>query len=206
MPAGERSASDRSAGDGPGGPAGDDPSSDGAPTGTGPGPGTGDVVVADFEALYRQHYPRLVRSLRLAGVGGEAEDVAQEAFARTLVHWWRVRRGTNPAGYAYRVAFRLAFRRQRREVPVPAGASVPDAIAVATLRVDLERRLATMPAARRRCAVLVLLVGLEPAEVARALRIAPSTVRKQVSLARADLAPAVAATEGRDGGWPVAAR
>ena len=140
--------------------------------------------------MYRQHYPRLVRSLRLAGIGGEAEDVAQEAFARTLVHWWRVRRGTNPAGYAYRVAFRLAFRRRRREVAVLADGSVPDAVAAATLRVDVERRLAAMPAGRRRCAVLVLLVGLEPAEVARALRIAPSTVRKQVSLARADLARA----------------
>ncbi len=117
--------------------------------------------------------------------------MAQEAFARTLVHWWRVRRGTNPAGYAYRVAFRLAFRRRRRAVAlVQADGSVPDAIAAATLRVDVERRLAAMPAGRRRCAVLVLLVGLEPAEVARALRIAPSTVRKQVSLARADLAQA----------------
>ena len=168
-------------------PAGGTPTGDRAPLAGAPGP----AAAAEFEALYRQHYPRLVRSLRLAGIGGEAEDVAQEAFARTLVHWWRVRRGTNPAGYAYRVAFRLAFRRRRRAVAlVQADGSVPDAIAAATLRVDVERRLAAMPAGRRRCAVLVLLVGLEPAEVARALRIAPSTVRKQVSLARADLAQA----------------
>ncbi len=190
-------------------PAGGTPAGDRAPLAGAPGP----AAAAEFEALYRQHYPRLVRSLRLAGIGGEAEDVAQEAFARTLVHWWRVRRGTNPAGYAYRVAFRLAFRRRRRAVAlVQADGSVPDAIAAATLRVDVERRLAAMPAGRRRCAVLVLLVGLEPAEVARALRIAPSTVRKQVSLARADLAQADRAqadrarAEGRGDEQPASAR
>ena len=147
-------------------------------------------VASDFEELYRQHYPRLVRALQLSGAGDEAEDVAQEAFARTLLHWWRVRRGTNPAGYAYRVAFRLARRRVGRQVPVTTAEPAPDAIAEATARLDLERCLERMPPARRRCAVLVMLVGLPPAEVGRALRIAPSTVRKQVSLARADLASA----------------
>lgn len=158
------------------------------------------LATADFEALYARHHPRLVRALRLSGAGAEAEDVAQEAFARTLLHWWRVRRGTNPAGYAYRVAFRLARRRLGRPVRSDPAPVAPDAIAEATTRVDLERCLERMPPARRSCAVLVLLVGLPPVEVARALRIAPSTVRKQVSLARAELAASfrpAAREEGR---------
>src|SRR5205823_3740447 len=52
-------------------------------------------------------------ALRVAGTidRAAAEDIAQEAFARTLGHWRRVRQGTNPAGYVYRVAFRLLRRR-----------------------------------------------------------------------------------------------
>ena len=161
-------------------------------------------VASDFEELYRQHYPRLVRALQLSGAGDEAEDVAQEAFARTLLHWWRVRRGTNPAGYPYRVAFRLARRRVERDGLAPPAQAPPDGFAEATARLDVEARLARMPPARRRCAVLVLLAGLPPTEVARALRIAPSTVRKQVSLARADLVTSLREPAAPPGG-PAAA-
>ena len=43
-----------------------------------------------FVALYEEHYPRLVRALELSGANREtAEDVAQEAFSRTLTHWPR---------------------------------------------------------------------------------------------------------------------
>jgi hypothetical protein len=62
----------------------------------------------DFVELFRMHYPRLVRALVLAGSSTPgAEDLAQEAFARTFRHWRRVRGGTNPAGYVYRTGFRL---------------------------------------------------------------------------------------------------
>jgi RNA polymerase sigma-70 factor (ECF subfamily) len=40
---------------------------------------------ADYEQLYRQHYPRVLRSCRLLLVDGhEAEDVAQEVFIKLL--------------------------------------------------------------------------------------------------------------------------
>jgi RNA polymerase sigma factor (sigma-70 family) len=74
----------------------------------------------------------LVRALELAGAPRPAaEDVAQEAFARMLTHWRRVRTGSNPAGYAYRTAFRLLSRSRRsRQVPTltvapEAGRAVP---------------------------------------------------------------------------------
>src|SRR5438105_3769771 len=68
----------------------------------------------DFVEVYRAHYGRLVRALELAGAGrATAEDLAQEAFARTYRHWRRVREGLNPSGYPYRVAFRLAARDRR---------------------------------------------------------------------------------------------
>ena len=78
---------------------------------------------------YQVHYPRLVRALTLAGAAPPvAEDLAQEAFARMLTHWRRVRRGSSPAGYAYRTGFRLLHRsrRGRRDLEVLASADVGD--------------------------------------------------------------------------------
>jgi RNA polymerase sigma-70 factor (ECF subfamily) len=75
----------------------------------------GVLTTTDFVDCYQTHYRRLVRALRLSGADhATAEDVAQEAFSRALVHWRRVRRGSNPPGYVYRTAFRLLQRAQRR--------------------------------------------------------------------------------------------
>jgi len=145
-------------------------------------------VDEDFVASYVAHYPRLVRALELAGTNrSTADDLAQEAFARTFSRWGRVRRGTNPAGYVYRVAFRMARRSQSRKPLLAEEDSSPDVGAEATLRVGIVAALKTMPPARRRCAVLCLIVGLSTKEAAGTLHIAESTVRKQIERARTDL-------------------
>ena len=55
-------------------------------------------VADDFVTIYEVHYPRLVRALQIGGLDQtSAEDVAQEAFARTLGHWRRVRPWNQPA-------------------------------------------------------------------------------------------------------------
>jgi RNA polymerase sigma factor (sigma-70 family) len=153
-----------------------------------------DTVTDDFAELFRVHYPRLVRALQLSGGAGlDAEDIAQEAFARTLRHWRRVRAGTNPAGYVFRTAFHLLGKRGLLPAtPLDESAgSIPDTSAAAILRVDLDRALATMPPRRRACVVLVWCLDLTPVDAAEALSIAPGTVRKQLDLARAHLRPVV---------------
>jgi RNA polymerase sigma factor (sigma-70 family) len=146
----------------------------------------------DFVDLFREQYPRLVRALRLAGADQwQAEDIAQETFARTLAHWRRVRSGPNPPGYLFRTAFRLLYRRGL----LPAGdeedrqddraVSPADAAAYG---VDLERALASMPPRRRACAVLCWLLETPTGEAAVALGIAEGTVRKHLEAARRDLA------------------
>jgi RNA polymerase sigma factor (sigma-70 family) len=148
----------------------------------------------DFAELFRYHYPRLVRALQLAGAAhSQAEDTAQEAFARTFAHWRRVRTGSNPAGYLFRVAFRL-LRRRGLLPPSPlddqleSGPIEYSTEDTATARVDIERALAVMPPRRRACVVLCWLLEATTADAADALNLAPGTVRKQLELARRQLA------------------
>jgi RNA polymerase sigma factor (sigma-70 family) len=159
----------------------------------------------DFVDCYRLHYPRLVRALELAGASHRvAEDVAQEAFARMLARWRRVRTGSSPAGYAYRTGFRLLQRRIDRCSDLDAGDSSsrlgrddggesperwhqPGAEGLVTTRLTVVTALAAMPPRRRACAVLSLVVGLPAPEVAAAMGISEGTVRKHIEEARADL-------------------
>lgn len=155
-------------------------------------------VAADFVATFESHYGRMVRAMELSGLDrATAEDVAQEAFARSLNHWDRVRQGSNPAGYVYRTAFRLARRNLRaigREAPLVEAAARGDVSEEASLRVTAQAALAAMPARRRSCAVMCLVLGLTTKEAARALGIAEGTVRKQLELARKAISEAVART------------
>ena len=76
-----------------------------------------------FEALFLEHYPRVVRTLvRLVGNAGQAEELAADAFYR--LHRHRAQQGSedNPAGWVYRTAMNLGLdalransRRSRRE-------------------------------------------------------------------------------------------
>jgi RNA polymerase sigma factor (sigma-70 family) len=146
-------------------------------------------VADDFVTVYEAHYPRLVRALEISGLDRpSAEDVAQEAFARTLGHWRRVRLGTNPPGYVYRTAFRLSRGHWKHDDPLESEqASRHDTAAEAVAALGLEDALSAMPARRRACAMACFVVGLTPKEAARSLRIAEGTVRKQLGLARDDL-------------------
>jgi RNA polymerase sigma factor (sigma-70 family) len=142
----------------------------------------------DFVAVYMQHYPRLVRALQLSGSERAwAEDVAQEAFARTLGHWRRVRQGSNPPGYVYRTAFRLARRRRPEQALTGDEQSLPGVEGEAISNVTVRGALAAMPERRRACAMLCFIAGLTPKEAGEALGIAAGTVRKQLELARAEL-------------------
>lgn len=159
-----------------------------------------ELPTTDFVVCYQLHYRRLVRALGLAGADpSTAEDVAQEAFARALAHWRRIRRGTNPPGYVYTTGFRLLARGRRRrerealwDEPASSTASVtavtdPTA-AVATSSVAIGTMLAAMPRRRRACAVMCLVVGLPVREAGEALGIADGTVRKHLEEARKELA------------------
>lgn len=162
-----------------------------------------------FDTFYRDNYARVVVSLRVAaGSRDDAEDLAQEAFARTLTRWARVRDGPSPVGYVYRVAFRLQRRsrwrrRRQRELEQKAaelrgivgwndveGAARDD---VAAVREALNR----LPPACRRVAALCFYAELTAAEAADVLGVRASTVRTQLQRARAGLTAALASEGGQ---------
>jgi len=149
------------------------------------------VVTEDFAELFRVHYPRLIRALQLAGVRpSEAEDIAQESFARVLRRWRQVRSGTNPPGYLFRIAFRLVRRRgllPTSPLDEQLPSTSPPTDEQAAVKADVDRALAVMPPRRRACVVLCWMSGLTSVDAAEALGIAAGTVRKQLELARQQL-------------------
>lgn len=166
----------------------------------------GPEVAGDFASLFEEHYRRVVRALELSGLDrATAEDTAQEAFARTLGHWRRVRTGTNPAGYVFRVAFRQSRRElARREAPVleREPRSPSDTEAEVATRLDLEAALGALPPRRRACAVACFVVGLSTKQAARSLGLAEGTVRKQLEHARRALGAYLEAPEGGEAAGP----
>src|SRR5437870_1618984 len=74
----------------------------------------------EFETFFRSQYVSVVRALTLLVLeDAEAEDLAQEAFARTYERWERARDMQSPAGYVYKIAFNLHRRRRRRARRMP---------------------------------------------------------------------------------------
>jgi RNA polymerase sigma-70 factor (ECF subfamily) len=78
---------------------------------------------AGFEALFLEHYPRLVKTLlRLVGNPGQAEELAADAFYRLHQHRREHALDDNPAGWLFRAGINLGLdairantRRVRRE-------------------------------------------------------------------------------------------
>ncbi|HEV8162864.1 MAG TPA: sigma-70 family RNA polymerase sigma factor [Actinomycetota bacterium] len=152
---------------------------------------------AEFESFYAASFGRLVGQLALVtGDLHEAEDLAQEAFARASTRWARLRDYDVPEAWVRRVALRLAAntaRQGRRRAaallrvgPAPATpAASADAIAV-----DIALR--ALPIRYRQVVVLHYLLGLRVEEVARELAIPAGTVKARLFRARRALASKLA--------------
>jgi len=78
----------------------------------------------DFAEFYEASYRRMVGLVAaMTGDRSQAEDIAQEAFARALTRWPQVARYDLPEAWVRRVAIRLtvdALRRMRRAVRLSA--------------------------------------------------------------------------------------
>jgi RNA polymerase sigma factor (sigma-70 family) len=140
--------------------------------------------VDDFEQFFREHYARVVGSLRLAGGdAGETEDAAQEAFAKAMLRWKSVSAMARPATWVYVVAIRdLRRRRPRREQSFASDqpareASLPDHAGAVAVGADIEHALRALPPRQRLAVVLRFHADLTVPEVSRAMRCSEGTVK-----------------------------
>lgn len=147
---------------------------------------------AEFTAFMTEHAADLRRTAwLLAGDPYRAEELAQEALARTYAAWGRAREG-DPLAYARRVLANLridTWRRRRREV-LTSPEALPDRVGAAPQsraddRDQLSRALALLNPRQRRVVVLRHLVDLSEAEVAAALGMSVGTVKSSSSRALA---------------------
>jgi RNA polymerase sigma-70 factor (sigma-E family) len=142
------------------------------------------VDEAEFSELFASEYGRLCwLGLLLTGSRAQAEELAQEALARTWWRWKLVRRPDDPGSYARRVlvnrhrsllrraaveARSLARSRPVEEVAPPAG----DERAIV-----LWQAVQALPARQRAVLVLRFHQDLTEAEVARLLGLPLGTVK-----------------------------
>ena len=160
------------------------------------------VRTATFVPFFRENYPRLVSTMRLAGALGSAEDLTQEAFAIVLTHWNSANASGSPEGYLFRCAFRLLAREfKTRKLPrehfVDASSvSTSDSFEETVCALDeLTILVDKLPPRARACSVAYFALGMSTEEIANSLNITAGTVRKHLSDARASLRHGYYATQ-----------
>jgi RNA polymerase sigma-70 factor, ECF subfamily len=149
------------------------------------------VPADDFTEFYEASYGRVVALVAaIVGERHQAEDIAQEAFARALTRWSRVARYDLPEAWVRRVALRLSIdagRRARRAALLSLRLSrllgdqpERDPLAATALSVALLR----LPLPQRQAVVLYYLADLPVEEIARDLEVSVGTVRTRLAAAR----------------------
>ncbi len=138
---------------------------------------TEDPASETFEALYRAHYPALMRlAFLLTGSNEEAEDLVHDVFLRAQGRMPL----THPGSYlraAVVNACRSHHRRvvvARRHAPAPAPLTMPREL------VEFRDVLLRLPLRQRSAVVLRYFCDLSDADIAELLSCRPTTVRTLV--------------------------
>jgi RNA polymerase sigma-70 factor (ECF subfamily) len=148
------------------------------------------MPVLDFDDFYSQHYAAVVGSLRMAvGDDVEADDAAQEAFAKALLKWQSVASMDRPATWVYVVAIRHLRRQRRRARSRPnvdisdrTGSALDHGDAVSD-RTTIERAIERLAPRQRLAIVLRFQADLTVPEVGRVMRCSEGTVKSTLHAA-----------------------
>ena len=150
-----------------------------------------------FEALYREHSPRLYAlARRMTGSSPESEDLLQDIFLQVHRKLDSYRGDAALGTWLYRLAIRqcLDFLRSRqgrmRAASRPLDEDsplVPPMRETPGTRIDIERAVALLPPGCRTAFVLHDVEGLEHKQIAEMLGISESTSKTQVFKARMKL-------------------
>lgn len=150
------------------------------------------VEASDLEAAFSVHMPWLQRRITfIVGDPEEAQDLAQEAFARALPRW-PIGTHDDVARWLATVGMRLAIdemRRRRRWGFLQLHET--DAAWAIDIDPDLWRAISALEPAVRAALLLTVLDGYTQEEVAEALGVARGTVSSWLSRARDSLRRAI---------------
>jgi RNA polymerase sigma factor (sigma-70 family) len=150
--------------------------------------------VETFEDFFHANYERLLRAMYLAtGNRHEAEDLAQDAMARVLERWDRVREMANPVGFVFRVALnrRRSLLRRLSIALRRAPTAQPESVSEPTSAVDdrdmIRRALGSLPDTQREALVLCDWLGMTDVQAAETLQLSAGAVRTRLSRARSSM-------------------
>jgi RNA polymerase sigma factor (sigma-70 family) len=141
----------------------------------------------ELTELCEREHPRLVRALQLwCGDRALAEELAQEALLKAVVHWRRVRTMQSPSGWLFQVARNLAMSSHRRRSAerraldrLPRLRPVAEATEAATVEaMALHAAMAELPERQRSALVLRHYLDLPVDEAAAALGVSPDALRQ----------------------------
>jgi RNA polymerase sigma-70 factor, ECF subfamily len=141
-------------------------------------------LVTDLETELLASYPSLSRRLALVlRDDSDAQDVAQDAFARALQQRHRFRGGDVRAWF-YTIGLRLAFNQlRRRKAAVGLGSADEPQWAMAA-EPDLWNALGELQPRQRAALLLSVLDGYTHEEISRMFGVRPGTVSSWVSRAK----------------------
>ena len=156
---------------------------------------TFDTGSAEFDSFYGATARRVVRhAYALTGNIADAQDVAQEAFARAWQRWESVRACDSPEAWVRRVATNLATSRFRRDRTARAAAPwlvAKDVPEISPDTVALVTGLRQLPERQRVVLVLHYLADLPVGQIAAELRCPVGSVKGWLWRGREALAAAL---------------
>ena len=134
-----------------------------------------------FDSFYAATYDDLARALSITlGDAGWGREAADEAMTRAFDRWADVATYDNPAGWVYRVGLNWArswHRKLNRRLPWSA-----ETVALPTTHdTSLDEALAELDVKYRAVVVCRYLLDWSTEETARALDLAPGTVKSRLS-------------------------
>jgi RNA polymerase sigma factor (sigma-70 family) len=138
-----------------------------------------DQARREFEELFDKLFEPAVRLAERVVGPDAAEDVAVEAFARTLRAWGKVRNLPYRDAWVLRVTSNAAIdvvRKTRRHPPLPTPVAVSEDDAIA-LQLTLQAALRALPRRQGQVVLLRYLADLSEEEVAGALGISEGSVK-----------------------------
>ncbi|MEX1909540.1 RNA polymerase sigma factor [Janibacter sp. Y6] len=126
----------------------------------------------------------------VAGSRSSAEDCANEAFTRLVLHWNKVSKHDSPVAWLRTVGYRLAVdehRRSRRQTPTSEATDGAGPFSQQSTRHEIWQAIQNLPAAQREVVVLRAVHDLTDAQIAEDLAVPVGTVKSRLFRARQTL-------------------